>query len=215
MRDNPIHSFIQIMTGQNHDQLAWGSYSWVAVAIAWILLLGGLGIAIYSWKNDPAQRTLHHLSIFIMRFVTAGLWYVGMLWKFPWPVSHGFKEWLTNCVTFNSFQWLADIMQVFLNHITIVQPLVAMLEIAIAFSLAFGFATRLGAIIGALFIFNLLVGLYNDPTEWVWNYVGIVAAHGMFAAASAGKSLGLDHVLSRRAVFARGSGLAQLHQLVS
>jgi MFS family permease len=215
MRDNPIHSFWQVMTGQIHDQLALGSLRWFTVAMAWAMFFGGLAVAWYSWRQDPEQRRARHLVVFLMRFIAAGMWYLGTLWKLPWPVAHGFKDWLTNTVTYSSFQWHADLMQIFLNHIAIVQPLVYLLEVFFAASLAFGFAVRFTGIVAALFVFNLLIGLYNDPTEWVWTYVGIMFAHGMFAADGAGQSLGVDHLLRRHAGFARNPALVRLHVLVS
>ena len=54
--------------------------------------------------------------------------------------------------------------------------------------------------LGVLFIFNLLIGLYNDPTEWPWTYVGVICAHGMFAVAQAGRSLGIDNLLAKRLI---------------
>jgi hypothetical protein len=215
MRDNPIHSLFQVLAGQIHDQMALGSLRWYAVAMAWVMFFGGLSIAIYNWSTDPEQRTARHLLVFLMRFLSAGMWYLGTLWKLPWPVAHGFKNWLTNCVTYSSFSWHADIMQFFLNHIAIVQPLVYLLEVFFAFSLACGFAVRFTGTVAALFIFNLLIGLYNDPTEWVWTYVGIMCAHGMFAADGAGQSLGLDHLLRRHSILGPRFGLARLHLLVS
>ena len=113
MRDNSIHSFYQVMTGQIHDQLALGSFRWFPVAMAWVMFFGGLAIAWYNWSKDPEQRTVHHFFVFLMRFLSAGMWYLGTLWKLPWPVAHGFKDWLTNTVTYSSFQWHADIMQIF------------------------------------------------------------------------------------------------------
>ncbi len=214
-RDNPIHSFFQVMTGQIHDQLALGASRWLVVVLAWALFFGGIAVAARIWMKYPEQRTAHHAGVFAMRFVAAGMWYLGTLWKLPWPVAHGFKDWLTNCVTYSSFQWHADIMQVFLNHIAIVQPLVYLLEVFFAASLALGFAVRFTGIVAALLVLNLLVGLYNDPTEWVWTYVGIASAHGMFALSSAGQSLGLDFLLRRERVFAAGSYPARLHALSS
>jgi hypothetical protein len=215
LRDNPIHSLYQVLTGQIHDQLALGGYDWLTVVLAWVLFFGGLGIAAYVWGKDPDQRTLHHLAMFAMRFVSAGMWYLGTLWKLPWPVAHGFKDWLTNCVTYSSFQWHADIMQFFLNNIAFVQPPVYLLEVFFATSLAFGFAVRLSGLLAALFTFNLLIGLYNDPTEWVWTYVGIICAHGMFAASGAGQSLGLDHLIRGFPIFASHSRVARLYALAS
>jgi hypothetical protein len=215
MRDNPIHSLFQVLTGQIHDQLALGSYDWLVVVMAWVLFFGGLAIAGYTWVKYPEQRTANNLSMFAMRFISAGMWYLGTLWKLPWPVAHGFKDWLTNCVTYSSFQWHADIMQFFLTNIAFVQPVIYLLEVFFATSMAFGFAVRLSGTLAALFTFNLLIGLYNDPTEWVWTYVGIICAHGMFAASGAGQSLGLDFLLRRNAVFSRGSLPARLHALAS
>ena len=45
-----------------------------------------------------------------------------------------------------------------------------------------------------LFTLQLWLGLYNDPTEWPWTYMGIIFAHGMFRAGCAGRNLGLDHL---------------------
>lgn len=198
-RDNPLHSFYQVMTGRIHDQLALApDLRWVTVAMAWVMFWGGIAAAVLAWARLPEQRTARHFFVFLMRFVFAGMWYLGTLWKLPWPVAHGFKDWLANCVTYSSFQLHADIMQFFLARIAYVQPLVCLLEMFFAASLAFGFAVRFTGILAALFVFNLLIGLYNDPTEWVWTYVGIICAHGMFAADGAGRSLGVDALLRPR-----------------
>ena len=86
---------------------------------------------------------------------------VGTLWKLPLPISAGFKFWLESTVKYSSFQAHASIMQVFLDHIALVQPLVFLLETALAISLMLGIAVRLAGIVGVLFILNLLIGLYN------------------------------------------------------
>ena len=91
-------------------------------------------------------------------------------------------------------------MKVFLSYIVIAQPLVYLLEIFLAASLMLGFMVRLSGILAALFTFNLPIGLYNDGTEWPWSCVGIICAHGMFAATQAGRSPGLDSLFSKRLV---------------
>ena len=67
-------------------------------------------------------------------------------------------------------------------------------------SLMLGFMVRLAGVVGVVFILNLLIGLYNDPTEWPWTYVGIICAHGMFAVAQAGRSFGIDNLLAKRLI---------------
>jgi hypothetical protein len=201
MNDNPIHTFFRVLSGNIPDQLNLNAeLRGFEVVLYWVLLIGSLVIAYTNWRLDPAQRTGTHLSIYAMRLVHAGMWYLGTLWKLPLPISKGFQSWLANTVQYSSFQVHASFMQVFLDHIALVQPLVYLLETALAISLMWGFAVRLAGIVGALFVFNLLIGLYNDPTEWPWTYVGIICAHGMFTVTHAGRSLGIDNLLARRLI---------------
>lgn len=205
MRDNPIHSFFLFLGGQLGDQINAGSMRWVTVVIYWLLLIAGIAIAVVNWKRDPGQRTSSHLFLCALRFLAAGMWYTGSLWKLPLPVSSGFQFWMENTVEYSSWQAHADIMRVFLNHITIVGPLIYLLELSLAASLMLGFMVRLSNIVGALFIFNLMIGLFNDPAEWVWAYVGLIGMFAMLAWAQAGRSLGLDNIVAMRLLpFLRG-----------
>ncbi|WP_428485127.1 hypothetical protein [Rhodopila sp.] len=198
MHDNPVHSFFQFLTGQLGDQMSAGGMRWVTVVLYWLLLVAGIGIAVFNLRRDPEQRTVSHVSIAVMRFLGAGMFYVGSLWKLPLPVSAGFQFWMENTIKFTAWKWHGDLMQLFLDHITIAAPLVYLMEVGIAASLMLGFMVRLSATVGALFILNLMIGLFNDPSEWVWTYVGLICAYGMFAAAQAGRSLGLDNVIAKR-----------------
>ena len=200
MHDNPIHTFFQVLGGNIPDQLNLGGYRWFEVALYWVLLIGSLAVAHTNWRMDTTQRTGSHVSIYAMRLLSAGMWYLGTLWKLPLPISAGFKYWLENTVKYSSFQAHSSIMEVFLDHIALVQPLVFLLETAICVSLMLGVAVRLAGVVGVLFVLNLLIGLYNDPTEWPWTYVGIICAHGMFAVAQAGRSLGVDNLLAKRLI---------------
>lgn len=200
MRDNPIHFFFQFMTGQIPDQMALGPFRWFTVALYWALLAAAFAIAVLNWRRDPLQRTGHHVSIFAVRLVAAGMWYLGTLWKLPLPVSDGFKYWLDQTVKFSSFQAHSDVMQIFASHIVVVQPLVYLTELFITASLMLGAMVRLSAVLAILFTLNLLIGLYNDPTEWAWTYLAIICAHAMFAITQAGRSLGLDNLIAQRQV---------------
>ncbi|WP_428491235.1 hypothetical protein [Rhodopila sp.] len=195
MHDNPIHTFLLFLTGQIPDQVALGDLRWLTVALYWFLLIGGIAIAVVNWRRDPAQRTGYHLCVFSLRMVAAGMWWLGTLWKLPLPVSAGFKFWLAQTVKYSALSVHSDIMQIFLNHIAVVQPLVYLSEVFFTASLMLGFLVRLSGVLAALFTLNLLIGLYNDPTEWPWTYVGIIGMSTMFALTGAGRSLGLDSLL--------------------
>ena len=58
---------------------------------------------------------------------------------------------------------------------------------------------RLGGLVGVLFTLNLWFGLYRDPGEWPWTYVFIIFVMAMLALDPAGRSLGLDAMILRRA----------------
>jgi hypothetical protein len=129
--------------GPNHG------FRWFEVALYWVLPIGSLTIAYTNWRLDSTQRTGTPLSIYAMRLVSAGMWNLGTLWKLPLPVSPEFKYWLENTVKYRSFQAHASIMQVFLDHIALAQPLVFLLETALAISLMLGIAVRLAGIVGS------------------------------------------------------------------
>ncbi|GAB0114897.1 hypothetical protein [Acidisoma sp. C75] len=200
MHDNPVHTFFQFLTGGIPDQLSLGGLRWFTVLLYWAILLGSLYVFSLNWRRDPSQRTLTHVSIYLMRVLAAGMWYLGTLWKLPLPVSPGFHYWLGQTVKYSSFQIHADIMQIFVAHIALIQPVIYLLEVFFTASLMLGFMVRLSGTLAALFTLNLLIGLYNDPTEWPWTYVGIICTHGMFAATQAGRSFGIDNLLAKRLI---------------
>jgi uncharacterized membrane protein YphA (DoxX/SURF4 family) len=214
MRDNFFHTFLQLLTGQTGDQVNLGATGAIlSAAFYCLVLLAALAIAAINWWLDAEQRSAHHLGNAAMRLTMSGMWYLGTLWKLPLPVSGGFKYWMEQTVKFSSFQWHANFMQVMLSVIAISNPLVYLLEIGLTVALALGVATRLAGWVGALFLFNLLIGLYNSPTEWPWTYVGIMITHLLFAQVRIGRSLGLDNLVANRVVALPGgpeSGLARL-----
>jgi hypothetical protein len=49
-----------------------------------------------------------------------------------------------------------------------------------------------------LFVTHLWLGLYRQPEEWPWLYVFLIFVQGFFIVINAGKSLGLDAVITRK-----------------
>jgi hypothetical protein len=94
MPDNPICTFFQFLVGDIPDQLGLGELRWFTVALYWAFLIGMVAVAYTNWRMDATQRTAAHVSVFSMRILSAGMWYLGTLWKLPLPVSAGFSYWL-------------------------------------------------------------------------------------------------------------------------
>jgi hypothetical protein len=89
MRDNPVHTFFQVLGDNISDQLSLGGLRWLEVTLYWVLLIGSLAIAYTNWRLDSTKRTGTHLNIYAMRLVSAGMWYLGTLWKQPLPIAAG------------------------------------------------------------------------------------------------------------------------------
>src|ERR1700712_3591846 len=98
MRENPIHFFLLSLVGQIQDQAGLGAWRVPMVVIYWLMLTAGFATAGTVWRRDPEQRTASPLAIFGLRYVAASMWYLGTLWKLPFPVSDGFRDWMTMTV---------------------------------------------------------------------------------------------------------------------
>jgi uncharacterized membrane protein YphA (DoxX/SURF4 family) len=81
----------------------------------------------------------------------------------------------------------------------IIDPIVFLAEISFAISLMLGLGVRFFALLAVPFSLHLWLGLYLHPQEWPWNYVFLAIIHALFVAYAAGRSLGADALLRRRA----------------
>jgi uncharacterized membrane protein YphA (DoxX/SURF4 family) len=86
-----------------------------------------------------------------------------------------------------------------LPFINVIDPLVFLAELAFAVSLMLGLSVRFVAIVAAAYSLHLWLGLYRHPAEWPWNYMFLAIVHVQFAVYAAGRSLGLDAIIRRRA----------------
>jgi uncharacterized membrane protein YphA (DoxX/SURF4 family) len=91
----------------------------------------------------------------------------------------------------------------FVNHIVLPHfylfaPIVYAAEVLTGVSLMLGALVRLFAIIGALQVLNLWLGLYSAPGEWPWTYFFLLVLQLMFALHRYGRSLGIDAILAAR-----------------
>ena len=198
MPANPFSDLVSFLAGSSHDYNPFGASRYISVAFYLLIIAGSFYVAWRNWSSDPAQRTTKNVFIWLMRLTMAGLWYQGTLWKLPLPVSDAFMFWTGALAKYTSFAphaWL--VKTVFLPYIALLQPAVYLTEIFFTVTLSLGVAVRFASVAAVLFTVHLWIGLYNDPTEWPWTYIAIIVAHGMFMAAEAGRSLGLDNLLRR------------------
>jgi uncharacterized membrane protein YphA (DoxX/SURF4 family) len=195
--DNPVSDVIAFLT-----KPAWYT------AVFWLLLLGSIAIAAYSWARFPEQRRPKHVAKWLFRFFIGAMWWQQTLWKLP-PYytdqpdkpfgKSGLALWMHTMGASAAIPWQAD----FVNHIVLPHfywfaPVVYSLEVLTGVSLMLGGFVRLFGIIGALQILNLWLGLYNAWTEWPWEYFFLIVLQLMFALHAYGRSLGIDTILIAR-----------------
>jgi uncharacterized membrane protein YphA (DoxX/SURF4 family) len=195
MRQDPLTDALHFLTDTGK--------LWFTV-VFWLLILGSAAVAFVAWRGDPAQRTVRHLGIAILRFIVACMWWQQSLWKIPphwdWGLIHWMEEMVAHASTELQSALVRDLV---LPNIAFFGPLVYLIEVAIAVSLILGVFTRAGAALGALMAINLWLGLYNAPGEWPWTYMFLVVIQLLFVINPPGRSLGIDALLWRREAASR------------
>ncbi len=200
MKVDPFADAWAFLIGATGDQQALGAARYLFVLLFVVLLTASAAIARVNWRADPAQRTAAHLWTWLFRVLIGVMWFQGSLWKLPLPVSGGLQFWSEQMVKYAAFPFYAALVQaVMLPHMAIVDPLVFLAEMGLAISYILGLAVRPVATLGVFYALGLWIGLYRHPDEWPWEYIFLAIVQGMFAVHAAGRSLGLDALLRRRA----------------
>jgi uncharacterized membrane protein YphA (DoxX/SURF4 family) len=197
MNPNPLYDTIMFLL-----QPAW------TTAIFWMLLLGSVAIAVYVYRTIPGQRSIEHIGNWAIRLLIGCMWWQQSLWKLP-PYytdqpqepfgTTGLAYWMGLMGKHASIPLQADFVNhIVLPHFYLFAPVVYAAEVLVALSLILGCLVRLGAVIGALQILNLWLGLYSAPGEWPWTYFFLLLLMLTFALHHYGRSLGLDALIANR-----------------
>jgi hypothetical protein len=197
MKHNPFSDAVQFLS-----QPGW------TTPIFWLLLLGGIAVAVYVWRRMPPQRTVGHFSNWVFRLVIGCMWWQQSLWKLPpYYTDHpeqpfgetGLAYWMGLMGKSAAIPLQADFVNnIVLPHFYAVAPIVYSLEVLTAVSLILGMFVRFWGLIGALQILNLWLGLYNAEGEWPWTYFFLLVIQLIFAVHHYGRSLGLDALIVER-----------------
>ena len=209
MPPNPITDVWHFLTATTNDYLHQGSWRYLILALFWALLLVSIFMAVRNWQEDPTQRTGRHLGIWLARVLIGCLWFQGMLWKLPLPVSDGLQYWTEQESTSAAFEFHRTFLKdAVLPHMTIFGPIVFLAELVFAGSMLLGLAVRLVGALAFIYVLQLWLGLYANPSEWPWTYMCLALLMFLFALEGAGRSLGLDAWLRREVPAVRdGKGL--------
>jgi hypothetical protein len=200
MPKNPFTDAWQFLTGTTSDHLALGGWRYLLVAFFWALLIASIFLAIRNWREDPAQRTGTHFGTWLVRVLVGIMWFEGMLWKLPLPVSGGIRYWTEQMGTRAAFEFHREFVTGFLiPNLHLFAPLVFLAELTFTVSLILGLGVRFAGVIGIFFVLHLWLGIYlpGNPAEWPWSYIFLAMLMFLFALYAAGRSLGFDPWLRR------------------
>ena len=209
MPTNPFSDVRHFLTATTNDYLHQGNWRYLILALFWALLLVSIAMAVRNWREDPTQRTARHLGIWLVRVLIGCMWFQGMLWKLPLPVSDGLQYWTEQESTSAAFEFHRTFLKdVVLPHMTIFGPIVFLAELVFAASMLLGLAVRLVSVLAFIYVLQLWLGLYGNASEWPWTYMFLALLMFLFALEGAGRSLGFDAWLRREVPAVRdGKGL--------
>ena len=199
------------------DVLAFVTEPGFATAVFWLLVLASVLIAAYVWRHLPEQRKVPNLVQWSFRLVIGAFWWQQSLWKLPpFYTDHpeaafgetGLAYWMGLMGKHAAIPLQADFVNnIVLPHFYLFAPIVYAAEVLTGASLMLGAFVRLFAVIGALQILNLWLGLYSAPGEWPWTYFFLFLLQLMFAVHCYGRSLGIDAILNAERVRRSKTGI--------
>ena len=208
---NPFSDFWDFLIGNTDDHAALGSWKYLLVALFAALMVASIVVAVRNWQEDPSQRTGSHLGTWFVRVLVGGMWFQGMLWKLPLPVSGGLKYWTEQMGSRAAFGFHRELVtEIYLPYLHLLNPIIFLAELTFAVSLILGLGVRLASTLAILFVLHLWLGIYQSgsPAEWPWSYIFLALVMFFFALHAAGRSLGLDAWLRRHVPAVRdGSGI--------
>ncbi len=177
-------------------------------AVFWLLLVASIAIALFALATIPEQRRGGHAARWVFRFLIGAMWWQQSLWKLPPSYTDhpeqpfgdtGLAYWMKLLGQHAAIPLQADFVNlVVLPHFYLFAPVVYAAEVLTGLSLMLGAFVRLFALIGALQILNLWLGLYSAPNEWPWTYFFLLLLQLVFAVDRYGRSLGVDAILAAR-----------------
>jgi len=209
MPTNPFVDIWHFLTGNTNDYMHQGGWRFVILALFWALMLASIAMAVRNWQQDPTQRNGRQLGVWLVRILIGCMWFQGMLWKLPLPVSDGLQYWTEQESTSAAFEFHRTFMkEVVLPNMTLFGPIVFVGELVFAASALLGLAVRFVGVLAIAYALQLWLGLYDNSSEWPWTYIFLAMLMFLFVIEGAGRSLGVDAWLRREVPAVRaGKGL--------
>jgi uncharacterized membrane protein YphA (DoxX/SURF4 family) len=200
---NPFSDAIRFLTANTGDFNSLGFWKYLLLLLFYALMAVSIVTAIRNWREDPDQRTVQNVGMWVIRVLIGCMWFEGMLWKLPFSEQNGLHYWTEQMAGRAAFAAHRDfVANVVLPHYALFNPLVFLAELTFAAALILGLGVRLVSFAAIFFVLNLWLGIYvkrgpDDPAEWSWSYMFLAMLMTLFLLNAAGRALGADAWLRR------------------
>ncbi len=148
--------------------------------------------------TDQRSRQLAHTALTVLRITLGVFWLLQLSWKPP-PTfgcpNGGLCLWLDIEIAKPVIPLYAEFVKAIVRPNAILFGwITTFVEAGIGLSLVFGAFTRLGALVGVAWSFNLLLGLANHSDEAGWYYGMLIMLNILFVAIGASGQLSIDRM---------------------
>ena len=197
------------MMSSNNAQTRRPANFWLMVGLAVVLTLFRIGAG-YLWFNQLGWKA---------PWLNAG--FGCDAYRFSPPAGqelHGLCDWMQREVNYPTIGLYGDFVKnIVIPGFGLFSWLTILTESFIAFSLIFGFLTRLGGLVGAGWGLSLLIGLSSVPGEHWYDFLVYIIPPLIFLVIGARNQFSLDALLAKRyeSWAGRKNPLGRLMKLVS
>ena len=159
--------------------------------------------------NNFDSKRLTGIILTGIRVLLGIFWLLQITWK--WPPAFGCPNeglclWLNLEIKHPVIPLYADFVTAVIRpNVILVGWFTTVVEEGIGLLLLLGLFTRLGALVGAMWSINLLIGLANIPGEQGWYYAFLIMLNLTFLAIGASGQISVDRMRGWRTWWGRAA----------
>ncbi len=159
--------------------------------------------------NNFDSKRLNGLLMTAVRVLLGIFWLLQITWKWPPDFgcpNEGLCKWIDLEIAHPVFPIYGSLVaSVIKPNVILLGWVTTIVEEGVGLLLLLGLFTRFGALVGALWSVNLLIGLGNIPNEQGWYYGFLIMLNLVFVAVGASGQIAIDRMRQWRSWWGRAA----------